>query len=818
MSVVLHEEIVLRVLKCYLSILLTVGLIFLLGFRHGILPRMGPFLNPFTGFWQNNRAMDRVPSNLKLKGLEDRVQVVYDERHVPHVFADNAHDLYFAQGYLTARDRLWQMEIMTMNAAGRLSEIIGPSMLESDRFFRRIGMVTSAEANRDAMLSDSETALAAEAYVEGVNAFIKTLNRSTLPLEYKLLDYRPEPWTVLKSALLFMYMAWDLTGYNDEVAMTRSLEALGEKELDGLYPYHPPFLEPIIPKGTSWPFRPELPRKPSKSFVPERNELFAHEPTRYRVGSNNWAISGERTKSGYPILCGDPHLGLNLPSIWYEIQLVSEDVNVYGVSLPGSPSVIIGFNEDVAWSMTNAGSDVLDWYAVTFRDTSYGMYFYDGAWRETTRRLEDIHIRGGQAVVDTVILTHHGPVVNIQREKSFGRRVPVDASMRWVAHRPSNILKALLKLNRAASYEDYREALVDFNYPAQNIVFACRNGDIAIQHNGTFPLRWKGQGRTLSDGSDPAYEWQGWIPYDHLPTVLNPKQGFVSSANQAAVDATYPYYLGWDYSSFPRSRRINETLSSMNEILPEFMIDFQQDHMSLRARTVLPVIMQDAAGWDLSEEETEALDLLKDWDYCYQAESAVPTVFDAWWRALYGAIWADEISRPDGSLRWPREDVTVDLILNQPRSRYFDDGSTSEIEILDDLLVPSFKDALENVTDRLGPMSDAWLWKNARGTDIMHLARIPALSRMGLPTDGSGGIVNATSRTSGPSWRMVVELGPEVQAWGVYPGGQSGNPGSRFYDQMVDDWVEGDVYPLPFLKSLEDVEERYEIMEMRDSR
>lgn len=790
-----------RWLKPLAALGATLALFYLLHFKQGQIPPLGKFLNPFAGFWQNNTTRDEILSDLILPELLDTVQVLWDDRRVPHIFARNNHDLYFAQGYLTAADRLWQMEFQTHAAAGRLSEIVGARALEYDRFRRRIGMVYAAENAMKAMRENPATLLAVEAYTNGVNAWIRGLEAKRLPFEYKILDYQPEPWTVLKSAILLKFMAWRLTSRNHEIIMSRTRATLGDSLTRVLHPDYPPFMEPIIPAGTRWDFSPHAVKKPQHDFKMMLRDSAQSKEDFSAQGSNNWAVAGARTASGYPMLCNDPHLTLNLPAIWYEIQLVSPEVNVYGVSLPGAPAVIIGFNQQVAWGVTNSESDVMDWYHLTFKDSTQQQYFYDGAWRATQRRVEEIKIRGGEAVRDTIFYTHHGPVVYRNSEKPYDWDIPSGAALRWVAHDSSNELATFMYLNRARSYDDYLSALSFYASPAQNFVFADSSGNIALWHQGRFPLRWEKQGQYLSDGSDPAYDWQGWVPLAQNPHVKNPARGFVSSANQNPVDTNYPYYLGSNYAIFERGGRINAKLAEMKNIAPEDMIALHNDVMNLHARNVLLALLAQLALENFSPDEARAYEELMKWNYENHASAIAPSIFEYWWQDFMDLVWNDELASAYGAIKRPRRDVTVDLILRQPHARYFDMRDTARRETLRDMAALSLRSALRKLTEKWGPVGPAWEWGRTRGTDILHLANIPGMGRRNLLTSGNYTCVNATTKTTGPSWRMVVAFGPHVKAWGIYPGGQSGNPGSRFYDNFVDDWVAGKTYDIPYLNS-----------------
>jgi penicillin amidase len=815
---------------------LTSAVFYFLNFSYGNVPPLGKFLNPLAGFWQNDNAQDEVLSDREVPELQDVVEVVWDERRVPHIFARNDHDLYFTQGFLIARDRLWQMEFQTHAAAGRLSEIVGPRALEFDRHRRRIGMGYAAENAIGAMAADPKIKLAAEAYAAGVNAWIRQLTPATLPLEYKILDYQPEPWTILKSALLLKQMALTLTTNCPDRLMTATREALGDSVMRRLFPNYPPLQDPIVPAGTKWDFQPPqrvtqatslahraaqtgrpgyvllqdqiVPADTNWDFQPPQRVTqaagLAHRAVQTGSlnyeGSNNWAVSGKKTASGYPILCNDPHLGLTLPSIWYEVQLIAPGVNVYGVTLTGAPGVIIGFNEDIAWGVTNAESDVLDWFEIKFKDASRREYFRAGQWRPATIRIEEIKVRGGTTVRDTVIYAHHGPVPYRKNEKPFDDEIPPGAAMRWAAHDSSRELTAFFKLNRGRNYQDYLDALSYYDCPAQNFVYADAEGNIAIRHNGKFPVRWFEQGKYLGDGSDLAHDWKTFIPKSQLPGMLNPERGFVSSANQNPVDENYPYYLGWNYAAFERGHRINEFLSSRGQFTPQDMMALHQDVVSLRARTMLPRFLELLEEEKLTAEQKQILTELKSWNYEYQAGTKVAMVFNNWWRELLDLIWKDDMKSGEQTLKLPRSDVTMNLILHEPESPYYDNKTTPTKETLADLVLESFQNTHQMQAKKLGPYGEAWAWSRARGTNIAHIARIPGLGRMKLSTPGNFDNVNAITNTHGPSWRMIVALGPELKAWGVYPGGQSGNPGSEFYDNGVDKWVAGEYFELLYLK------------------
>ncbi|KPK64755.1 hypothetical protein AMJ83_00770 [candidate division WOR_3 bacterium SM23_42] len=799
-----------RYAKAFLLVIISLAIFYLLNFRHGMIPPLGKFLNPFAGFWLNNTATDIIPRIITSRNLKDSVVVVWDDRRVPHIFAQNEYDLYFTQGFVTARDRLWQMEFQVDAIAGRLAEIVGEDALEYDRFFRRCGLIYAAENALKEMLAAPEIRLALEAYTDGVNAYIRNTNARNMPLEYKILDYRPKPWTLLRVALLSKFMAWNLTAFEiSELSLTRAREALGESETEKLYPSVPPYTEPIIPRGTRWLFQAiRIPAKPISPFVPKSDTFLLSSEDVGRPGSNNWAVAATKTAAGHPILCNDMHLPLYLPHIWYEIQLATPSMNVYGVSFPGAPSVIIGFNEHIAWGATNTMSDVIDWYEIEFKDDTRTAYLHDSVWLPTRKRIEEIKVRGKGTVTDTVVYTHHGPVVYHHDEIPFDARIPRGSAMRWIGHDPSNELLAFLKMDDAQSYDEYVDALSHFDCPAQNFVFASVEGDIAIWHTGKLPVRWSGQGRYINDGRNSEYEWMNYIPREQLPHVLNPREGFVCSANQYPVDDHYPYYLGGNYWTFDRGARISEVLSNMNNIRIEDMVTLQNDVLDVSARKVLPSLLANLDKERLMLQERRSYEELEAWNYESGANLIAPTIFAYWWDELLHMIWADEIEKTYGDLTPPRTDLTIELILDEPDSEHFDVKGTPGREHLKDLVIKSFHSASSRLYEDLGSYGDDWQWGRARPIDIGHLGQIPGLGRMGLSKAGSEHTVNYKDTSFGPSWRMVIALGKTTTGWGIYPGGQSGNPGSKYYDNFIDDWLIGEIYELLYLESPEVKHER----------
>jgi penicillin amidase len=791
-------------IKAIVCILIPILLAYGANTKFGNVPPLLEFLNPFTGFWQNAESQSIISySSINLKGTFETVEIKFDDRLIPHVFAKNDHDVYFAQGYVTAMHRLWQMDFQTRYAAGRLSEVVGEKAIELDRYQRRMGMVYGAEQSMKGMMADPKSKEMVLAYTDGINAYIHSLNAAKLPIEYKILDFTPEDWTPLKCALLLKQMSAVLAMGSDEFYMTNILKKFGPEVTNDLFPDHQVKEEPIIPAGTKWDFKPvPVPKSPVGY-----NQMFTGNvktrPQEEGIGSNNWAVSGEKTISGFPILANDPHLNITLPSIWYQIQLHAPGLNAYGVSLPGAPGIVIGFNDKIAWGVTNVAADVLDFYQIKFKDGTHKSYWYNNEWKNTTQRIEVIGIKNHKPEIDTVIYTHQGPVVYFKKPDKFSmsKNIPSGDALRWIAHDRSNELMTFYHLNRGKNYKDYRKALTYYTAPAQNFIFASADNDIAITPNGKFPLKWNDQGKYILDGTDPKNDWQGWIPSDQNPTIKNPIRHFVSSANQSSTDKAYPYYLNWEFGPYERGKRINDKLSAMTKITADSMRIMQSDSYSIFAENVLPLILKRVNTGQLNATQKEAFNQVTNWNRFYNAKETAASIFELWTNRLYYDIWDDDFSIKGIPMKYPSRDRTLALMDKEPGSKWFDDVNTQKKESLADLVNESFKFACDSMERKYGAIGKNWEWSNVKNTNVPHLAKIPGFGSKILKIGGAKSTINALSETNGPSWRMVIELGKKPKGHGVYPGGQSGNPGSFYYDNMISTWAEGKLDELYLMQS-----------------
>ncbi|HLF47375.1 MAG TPA: penicillin acylase family protein, partial [Chitinophagaceae bacterium] len=475
-----------RITPFLVSAVLTAGLVFTLDKKWGTVPPIGKFLSPQFGIWQNAEPTDKDFSmDGKFDGLNGKVEVIFDERLVPHIFADDDADACFVQGWLHARFRLWQMEFQTHAAAGRISEIIGSKAINFDKAKRRLGMVYAAEKLEKEVDANPFTKIAVDNYTAGVNAYISTLKESELPIEYKLLDYQPEKWTNLKTALFIKQMTETLAGHVDDLLLTSAKSFFSDDELKILFPQVPDSLSAIVPNGTAFTPASVIPVKPAtadslylgKKDTAQLTDLFLPDKEN---GSNNWAVSGAKTQSGSPILSNDPHLELSFPSIWYEMQMSSSTMNAYGVSFPGIPGIVIGFNDSIAFGFTNSQRDVRDYYEIKFKDGSKQQYWFNNEWKDAQIKVETIQVRGSTPLLDTVAYTIFGPVMYDASFPADTNNINRNLAVRWAAHDASNELLMWYYLDRAKNYEDYYQALQYFTCPPQNIVFASRRGDIAI--------------------------------------------------------------------------------------------------------------------------------------------------------------------------------------------------------------------------------------------------------------------------------------------------------------------------------------------------
>ncbi len=809
-----------RIVPFIVSAAVTAGLIIAMNVRLTIggnkTPRFGYFLSPQQGFWQNAEPTNKsYDGEIKLADLSGKADVYFDERLVPHVYADNEKDAYYIQGYLHAKFRLWQMDFQTRAAGGRLSEVVGKSQLGIDRMFRRLGMVYAAENSLKAHEANPVIKEEMDAYTAGVNAYLKSLKPHQIPLEYKLLDSQPEEWSNLKTALFLKFMSFDLAGAEWDFEMANARRLLGATDFEKLYPIVSDSLDPILPKGTAFAapgVQLNIPANADSSMYRDTKDTtinggfaFDKKPDPDN-GSNNWAVAGSKSASGRPILANDPHLGLNLPSLWYEMQISTPAFNAYGATFPGAPSIVIGFNDHCSWGFTNAMRDVRDYYEIKFKDTTMQEYWFNNQWVRTEFRDEVIKIRDSADLKEHIAMTVFGPVMF---DKTYPNKLEdgKNYAVRWKAHDPGVELLTFNKLNHAKNLDDYKDAIATFKCPGQNMIFATKTGDIAITQQGEFPAKWRRQGDFPMPGFDSTYMWQVNIPLNENPQMINPPRGYVSSANQLPVDTTYPYYLGGSYPPY-RGFIINRYLNQMNSITPQDMMRLQGENYNVFAEFARPVLLKYIDENGLSADEHKYFNLLKNWNLRNDPSEAGASVFKAVWDSLEVAIFSDEMAaltqngKYAKAAKWPDESTLVEALRKDSTGfRFIDDIRTPEVETLQFDMMKAFKMAVAALkkADDAGNLG----WAKFKDGGVRHLLKIEPFSRLHLNEGGGDHIINATKQWHGPSWRMIVHMTDKSEAYGVYPGGQDGNPGSKYYDNFIDTWVVGKYYPLLFVPKTE---------------
>jgi penicillin G amidase len=793
------------------------------GFRRvGPVPPLGAFLDPFHGVWAVVAERDLPPERVIIPTLADSVRVVFDDRAVPHVFARNVDDAARTLGYLHARFRLFQLELQTRATTGSLTEWFGARALAYDRERRALGLAWSAERDIAALDAGGRLSRLLLAYAEGVNARLEELSARDLPLEYRLIGARPSRWEPVNTLYLIKQMGYTLAYLPDELTRERLAALVGPAAAAALMPVNSPIQEPIVPS-------PRAPRVEPAGLPPASTPAGAAVLPHLRGGerggevglpwargpavaaSNNWVVAPWRTADGYALLAGDPHLDLTLPSIWFEVHLVVADtVDVYGVSFPGAPLVAIGFNRDLAWSFTNTGSDVLDLYREELDQLDRpSRYRLDGDWRPLDSRIEQYRGPGGRVLAtDTLYFTHRGPLL-----REDGRAL----SMRWSVLEGSEETVALWNAALARSVVEWLTAMEPFRAPTQNGVVADRGGDIAVLSAGRYPIRPGGaDGLTIRDGTTSASDWQGDLPSSRYPYARNPAQGFLASANQQPVDPLVdPAYLGGPWQSPWRALRINTLLRADSSLTPDDMRAFQTDPGSARADWFVPAFLAAAdrlaeAG-DAPADLRAAAALLSEWDRRYARENERAILFERAMAALNDALW-EELAPPGDSgaprVYTPAGAITAALLADSAGAWWDDRRTRDVVETRDAILAASLVAGYRRAREAYGdPAAGGWRWERVRHQNIYHLLRFPTLSALELPVQGGPGLLNPSdgSGTHGSSWRMVVQLGPEVRAWGVYPGGQSGNPVSRWYADRLPAWIAGRLDPLPFPRSPDDL-------------
>ncbi len=776
---------------------MTIAFGVLLNNKLGSVPPIGKLLSPFEGFWQNaEKPGINYSEELAIEGLEKPVKVYYDEMRIPHIYADNEYDLHLVQGYITARDRLWQMDFFSRLVLGRLSEVIdNPEVLEYDKFNRRIGLKRMTQQFYEQTQSSPKLHAVINAYSQGVNAYIEELTYGQYPVEFKILNYEPETWTPVKTCLGYAMLCNSLSRRESDLENTNALMLFGKELFDILYPEQLGNLDPVIRKDKKWDFEPIAVTKPTMDYPQLATSLTVDKPHPLN-GSNNFAVAPSKTKNGHVLLANEPDLELTLPSIWYAYHLNDGSKNVMGVSVPGTPVILIGFNDSISWGLTNSPRDQVDWYAIQFRDDRRNEYLYNNQWFKTEQIIEEFNLADGSTVYDTIIYTHHGPVVYDRNYKSD--HLKKNYAMQWIAHFPSTTFDAMYDINKATNYDQFVVAMSKFQGPPQNFIFGSAHGDIALWLPGKFPVKWNEQGKFLMDGSKTEHEWKDLIPFEHYLYDLNPPQAYLTSANQHPTDTLYPYYIYDHHYEYYRGRRLNDRLRVLENVTPGDLRKLQNDNYNYMASESLPMMLSYLDSTTFSDREWLYYNLLSEWDYFNSPDLKAPGAYQLWWDMLYRKMW-DEFDTISIAVNRPNRYVTIDRLKNDSSFVFVDMLSTAAIETTGDLMNITYYDALDSMDNWMAEHGEDNSWYKLKNTTVRHLLRLAPFSVSEIPIGGYSGIVNAASKDHGPSWRMVVEMDPEgTKAWGIYPGSQTGNPGSPLYGHLINDWASANYHQLLF--------------------
>ena len=768
-------------------------------------------------------------STLYLAALHQPVGIYRDAYGIPHIFAGAPEDAYFALGYTHATDRLFQMELFRRRASGTLAEIFGRPMLEDDVFVRQIGIRRSAEAIWKSSRLDGRVRSEIEAYCAGVNARLDEIKRLGWPEAFQSVGVTPAAWTPVDSLAFPKYMGWDQSGTDTDVWMGMLIEKLGLAAVNELFPLDRPYELSTVPDSPS--AGPPASARPSgqsasgEGMDPPWQRLPGgfHEAAtelhrrfvggrfggEFALGSNNWAIDGQKSATGKPMLANDPHLGFSLPSIWYTAQLVAPGLNVAGVTFAGFPYTIIGHNDRIAWGLTNMQADAVDYFIERTDPARPGQYFYRDAWRPMSHVEEDVPVRGEKPVHVVIESTVHGPLVT-----THGARL----ALCWTGLGATFEVLAFAQLNAARNLADFRAALRDLSVPALNVIYADADGNIAIAPHGALPIRKRGLGRWPVDGSSGQNDWAGYIPDDRLPFALNPPQHYLASANGRPAPVGYPYYLGWMWDPSYRTRRIHELLRGHEHITVEQMEAFQMDAHDDAAEAFVPVLI---AAYDRKpfgdDRLRRAMEELRHWNFEATPESVAETIWSVWFELFRKAVWQDNFDAAGvepwkggwgyagSNERQPELEVLEFLTRENPTSSWFDDLRTPEKEARDDILARSFVAAVDQLTKERGADMNGWKWGASNILRLHSITQRAALDRGGIPVSGDEFTLNPGANgeevTGGASWRMIVDFSDLGHSFGVYPGGESEDRLSPHYDDQMKPWAQGRYLPLYFYPS-----------------
>lgn len=772
---------------------------------------IGVLIAPSQGLWRHRPTdrldlISRLEAAVREAGLP-AVEMEIDDAEVPHLKSESEVSLYFAQGFVTAYYRLWQMDFLSRITAGQVAEILGEKALPIDRFFRRMRLPAAARASAALMMGDPVTKAPLAAYTRGVNARITQMDITSLPIEYRLFGIVPEAWNEERAAYLLKFMTWELTGYLYDFRITASKAKLAHDIFDILFPLNAKIPGAILKDKLSinTSLKQELaPSSPRQMASINWRDIPDDVLPEAANGSNNWAVPARMMTNHRALLANDLHLGYTLPALWFSIQLTSPTMNVYGASLPGAPGVIVGFTDSMGWAVTNGSDDVLDWYSLRFRDGKRQEYFFENTWRPVVTREETIKVAGGASETVKTRETHVGPVVFDDGDAPAVIEIPSGLAVQWMGHTPSNELKSFLMLNRAESARDCTTALKGYIAPSQNFVCADRTGKIVYKHAGVFPDRKNRDGRFIFEASRDADLWHGTLPPEENPS-FETTSDLVITANQAPFNGDSLHRYGWFFASPYRALQIRSLIEEKKQWKPEQMIEVQGDTGSwlsknfvrfvFREGEALPLkadLAKDVCGFNSGKTVQQAL---AEWDGKYGAESTAAPLINEWLAKLEEMTWTRIIGARD-QMYWPNSWRLFELIENEPDSPIWDDPATPEKENLSVRFSQSLKLACDSLNAKTGRRSLP-TWGSYQQTTMRHAGRFPGLGRS-VAAGGVADSVFANKGQHGPTWKMIVTFEDRPRAWTMIPGGQSGDPASLGYDDQVEKWAAGQMREVKF--------------------
>ncbi|HLF26568.1 MAG TPA: penicillin acylase family protein [Anaerolineae bacterium] len=761
-----------------------------------------------AGVWFVRRPWPQIDGALVASGLAAPAEVLRDKWGIPHIFAENEHDLFFAQGYVHAQDRLWQMEFNRRLAGGTLSEVLGEPTAGLDRYFRTLGLRRVAE--RAWVEADQESRAILEAYAEGINAYLQS-HADRLPVEFTLIGDTPQPWTPADSLAVGNILAFAMAlNLNVELLQAQVTAGLGEEAGYQLFPLAIDDGPPILPAEVErydWLSDAHLEDSAAQQW-------FGASPLSW--GSNNWVVAGNRTATGQPLLANDTHVNFQMPSNWYENGVHGGGFDSVGFTLPGVPLVVLGHNQNIAWGITNVTADNQDLYIEKLDDAEQPtQYEFEGEWRDLQMISETIQVKDGAPVQLNLLLTQHGPIVN----DVVGAPEAEPLALRWTLYDGETILSSLARLNRAANWDEFHAALRDWDTLSLNFVYADTAGNIGYQATGRVPVRAPGHTGILPvPGWSGAYEWQGFIPFDELPSALNPSTGFIATANNRITSDAYPYQLASGWEAPYRAERLQALLSAKEQFSVEDMRAIQVDTYSLPAEAFRPYLLAVPPADAL---QAQALEHVTKWNLRLDTESVGATIYEEWFKLLLQNTVGDELAQVGEESRglylfdYPeRHTRLMNTILPDADNAWFDDVATPQLETRDEIVRRSLAEAVAWLSEHYGPDPAQWQWGNIHTLTFVHqplgLSGIPPLESIfnsqTIPTRGGQFTVNVAyfagdqsfDATFGAAQRMIIDVGDWDRSLSVNSTGQSGHV---FHPHRGDDiplWQSGDYHPMLF--------------------